>query len=438
MKKVLWIVRKNFKLVTSDWKGLFFAFLLPFALASITGLAFSGTAGRGASKFPVAVLALDDHPAVEKLIASLEESDSLEIERVDDEEAVRTRIRKRKLLAAVIIPPGTGETLAQGLFSPEKAELRLLIDPSRQVERGVLQGILMEKTLRVLSADMMNPVKARDRMREGLAAIEAGGEGGNDEERDRWAEFMRTGIEMFERLEEAQEAEEASDGEGGAFQPAFSRPFSLEVEPVTGGEKGAQANVFAQTFSGTSVMFLLFGVMSAAANLVQERQKGTLRRILTAPVSRVQILSGEALFYFLFSLSQLTVLFAAGALMFGIPFHGSKPGLLLIAGSTAAAVTGFGILIAAVGRTQKQIEGISILVILTMSAIGGSMFPVWLMPEFMQTLAGATINKWAVLGFEGATWRGMSFAEILWPHATVLLAMATGLFALAVWRFRWE
>ena len=56
----------------------------------------------------------------------------------------------------------------------------------------------------------------------------------------------------------------------------------------------------------------------------------------------------------------------------------------------------------------------------------------------MQTAASATINKWAVLGFEGATWRGMTFVEIVWPNAVVLFGMASLFFGLAVWRFRWD
>jgi hypothetical protein len=56
----------------------------------------------------------------------------------------------------------------------------------------------------------------------------------------------------------------------------------------------------------------------------------------------------------------------------------------------------------------------------------------------MQTAASVTINKWAMLGFEGATWRGMSFGEICWPNAAVLFGMAALFFGLAVWRFRWD
>jgi ABC-type Na+ efflux pump permease subunit len=353
-------VRKNFHVVVADWKALFFSYLLPVVLASITGLAFSGVgSGGGATKLNVGYVDLDATPPVKKLVEALEASESLALEPVADEEKGRTLVRKRKKLAVLVFPKGSGEKLRNGFFSEAKAEIRLLIDPSRQAEQGMLQGILMREVMKSLSSDMMNPNRAVNRMKEGLEALEADDsmEAG---ERGRWTEFMRAGVDMFERLKEASAAEEkGEEGETSPHAPDFSEPFRLEVEKVTGkkaetGQMGGAQDMFAQTFSGTGVMFLLFGVMGAAINLVQERQRGTLKRILTTPVSRLEILLGEAVFYFLFSMTQLAVLFGFAKLFFHIPFDGSKAGFVLIAAATGAAVTGFGILVAAVGKGDRR------------------------------------------------------------------------------------
>jgi ABC-2 type transport system permease protein len=438
LNRVFWIVLKNFQVLVADWKGLFFAYLLPVALASITGLAFSGVGGGGGtSKLDVGYVDLDSSEPVKQLVKSLAASDSLVLESVKDPEAARNLVLKREKLAVIVFPEGSGEKLSNGLFSPEKAELTLIIDPSRQVERGMLQGILMREVMKALSSDMMNPDRVMGRMKRGLAAIEAD-ESMETGERNRWGDFMRAGVDMFEKLKEANEGEGDEVGGGSsAFAPDFSEPFKLNVDEVSG-KKGEKHNMYAQTYSGTGVMFLLFGVMGAAINLVQERQRGTLKRVLTAPVSRIEILAGEGIYYFLFSMSQLLVLFAAAKLLFDIPFHGSTAGFLLIISATGAAVTGFGLLIAAFGQTERQVSGIAVLVILVMSCLGGSWFPVWLMPEFMQIAASVTINKWAVLGFEGATWRGLGFMSIFWPNCVVLFGMAALFFGIAAWRFRWD
>ncbi|MHC5038648.1 MAG: ABC transporter permease [Planctomycetota bacterium] len=437
IRRTVWIIWKNTKLFVADWKALFFSYLLPVVLASITGLAFSGAGSpKGTPKLKVGLLDLDGSAKIAEVVRALERSDSLAIEPVETEEEAKNLVRKRKKLAVIVFPKGSGEKLADGFFGGgEKAEIRLLIDPSRQAERGMLQGLLVREVMKTLSRDMMNPDRAMDRMKKGLSAMESDA-GLQGEERERWADFMRSGIAMFERLKDATETK--GESARSPYAPDFSEPFRLAVEEVSGEKKGKRTDIFAQTFSGTGAMFLLFGVMGAALNLVQERQKGTLRRILTAPVTKVEVLGGEAIFYFLFSMSQLVVLFVAAKILFDIPFHGSKGGLVLISGATGIAVTGFGILIAAVGKTERQISGISVLVILVMSCLGGSWFPVWMMPEFMQTLASVTINKWAVMGFEGATWRGFGFVEILWPNAVVLLGMGALFFSLALWRFKWD
>jgi hypothetical protein len=42
------------------------------------------------------------------------------------------------------------------------------------------------------------------------------------------------------------------------------------------------------------------------------------------------------------------------------------------------------------------------------------------------------------MGFEGATWRGFSFLDIVWPNAAALAGTAVVLFGAAAAKFRWD
>jgi ABC-2 type transport system permease protein len=97
---------------------------------------------------------------------------------------------------------------------------------------------------------------------------------------------------------------------------------------------------------------------------------------------------------------------------------------------TAFAVAAFGMLLASICRTRAQLGALSTLLILTMSAIGGSMFPRFLMPEAMQKAGLWTINAWAIDGFTKVFWRDLPVRE-LWPQVSVLLAVGIVLFAVA-------
>ena len=49
------------------------------------------------------------------------------------------------------------------------------------------------------------------------------------------------------------------------------------------------------------------------------------------------------------------------------------------------------------------------------------------MPDWMKSVSHFSPVKWAILSFEGATWRGFSYAELLVP-CSIMLALGVVLF----------
>jgi len=76
--------------------------------------------------------------------------------------------------------------------------------------------------------------------------------------------------------------------------------------------------------------------------------------------------------------------------------------------------------------------------VLTMSAVGGSMFPRFLMPEALQKFSLIAFNSWALEGFTKVFWREEPLLS-LWPQISVLLATTMIFFAIArALTRRWE
>src|SRR4029450_5224104 len=98
----------------------------------------------------------------------------------------------------------------------------------------------------------------------------------------------------------------------------------------------------------------------------------------------------------LVGMAQVTVMFLWGWLMFGLTLFHHLPGFVVMTTVTAAAAAGFGLMLAPLARTRAQLSGMSTIIILTMSAIGGSMFPRFLMSETMQKGVLVTFNAWAL------------------------------------------
>ena len=178
------------------------------------------------------------------------------------------------------------------------------------------------------------------------------------------------------------------------------------------------------------VMFLLFTSTGSAGALLDEQESGALDRVLSSRITMTGLLAGKLVFNILLAFTQLTVMFLWAWAVFKLDFFTHIPGFIVMGLCTAFAVAAFGILLASICRTRAQLGALSTLLVLTMSAIGGSMFPRYLMSEAMQKAGLWTINAWAIDGFTKVFWRDLPVTA-LWQQVSVLLAIGIVLFAVA-------
>ncbi len=91
----------------------------------------------------------------------------------------------------------------------------------------------------------------------------------------------------------------------------------------------------------------------------------------------------------------------------------------------------------AVIKSRKQIHPITTLIILGSSAIGGSWFPLFMMPEWVQQAARITINAWAMEGYNRLMLFGGGLNDV-WPDIGVLLLYGAVCFAVGLRLFRFK
>jgi ABC-2 type transport system permease protein len=204
----------------------------------------------------------------------------------------------------------------------------------------------------------------------------------------------------------------------------------------TDDRKGSLISFYA---AGIGVMFLLFSSVGAAGGaLLEEAESGTLERLLSTQIDMTGLLLGKWLFLTLVGMTQLTVMFLWGRAVFGLPLFSHLPGFFVMTAVTGGAAAAFGMVLATLARSRAQLSGFSTILILTMSALGGSMFPRFLMSEGMQRLGLVTFNAWALDGYLKVFWRNAAIWE-LWPQVLVLSALGTTFLGIArVLARRWE
>jgi len=185
---------------------------------------------------------------------------------------------------------------------------------------------------------------------------------------------------------------------------------------------------------GWAMQFLLFAVTASATALFREKEHGIFQRVLSAPVTRADILWSKFLYGICLGLIQLVVLFLAGHLLYGIEIGRYLPLLVLVCVFAAAACTSFGMLIAAVSPTPESARGLSTFAILLMCAVGGAWFPVSFMPEFIQKFSKLTLVYWSMEGFSQVLWAHDSLSDLL-PTLGYLSLITAVVMGISVWRF---
>ena len=222
----------------------------------------------------------------------------------------------------------------------------------------------------------------------------------------------------------------------GAAGDANTGIVSIKLRDVVG--RARHSPMIAFYAAGIGVMFLLFTASGAAGSLIEEHESGALDRMLSSRVGMTTLLAGKMLYCSLLAFFQLVIMFLWGAAVFGVELFSHIPGFLVMTAATSFAVASFGMVLASLSRSRQQQAAISTLLILTMSAIGGSMFPRFLMPEMMRKIGLFTFNAWALDGYTKVFWRDEPIVNLA-PQVGVLIGSGIVLFLLArLFARRWE
>ncbi len=217
--------------------------------------------------------------------------------------------------------------------------------------------------------------------------------------------------------------------------PASSLPTVNLVDVVGANKSSSVVTMYA---AGIAVMFLLFGASGGGGVLLEEKENQTLARLLSTGLTMDQWLLGKWFFMTALGFIQVTIMFIWGQLAFGIDLVGHLDGFIIMTTVTSGAASALGLLLATLCKTRGQLNGLSVVVILTMSALGGSMVPRYVMSQSLRDAGLWTFNAWALDGYDKVFWRDLPAIE-LWPQMGVLMLSGTVfLFLARLSAVRWE
>jgi ABC-2 type transport system permease protein len=433
---IVTILSTSFRALRRDRGAFIMSFVLPIGFFTIFGFVFGSM--RSSSTPRVTVLVVDDDrsAASHALIQALVREPSLDAQTAPKatkedphptdytESSATSAVRGGDAPAALIIPAGFGANPIS--FGPGGSRLtfRILHDSSDPVAAQVVAGMLQKTVMLAMPSTMADAG----------SKYFAGWVGGLT---------PKQRAQMDQGLAELRQREQRLDAQPASAQPSsrgsvsdFSGLVSVDVQDVVGEKK--RSPMISYYAAGVGVMFLLFTASTAGGSLLDESDSGALDRVLSARVSMTTLLLGKLAWCTLLAVSQLILMFLWAWAIFHLDLFTHIPGFLVMTVCTAFGVASFGMLLASLARTRAQLAAFSTLIILTMSALGGSMFPKFLMSPAMLRVGWFTFNSWAINGYTKVFWRDQPI-RALGPEVAVLLSSGVVLFLLARWfARRWE
>jgi ABC-2 type transport system permease protein len=411
IQQILSTTWKDLKVLFKDFGGIALLFLMPLMFIIVMSTALQGLFDDSTDTNPrlLPVLNLDRGGYGAEVVAALDSLDGIEVETTWEGETLTRKVAEVIVAdgdrSVVIVFPSDFSDQIEARADDDKATatIELITDPTVSVQFiAPIQGMVLGAAERVAETQV-----AQAQLAASLANA-----------------FARLPAEMRPSPDEITirvDGESVIDLESVA--PA---EMNITVYPDT----------YQQNVPGYTVLGVFFIVGTMAGSILEEKREGTFRRLLVAPLPKPILLAGKILPYYLVNLIQTALMFGVAHLLFGMTF-GDPVALMAISMALAAAATGLGIMLAALGRTEAQVSGLTTLLTLTLSALGGCLMPTHIMPSFLQAVSRFTPHAWAMQGFQDVLVRGYGLAGVL-PEAGVLLGFAAVFFLIGVWRFRFD
>ena len=408
MKKLLHIAWLHIKTTYQQRSTLIFGVLMPVVFTFVIGVGISGF-GPGEDRpqsWQVNVVNLDNGQLSDRLIERLESDPILAIS-VTSQALAASELEKELSAATLIIP----SEMSNHLLNGQTVSLEFNFNAEGPVAAQVVEQAILAAMNELSSS--LDIAGASTRIADSLGLFSSEGVS----EKDYFADS----------LSNAQKEWQAGPPISVLAQKETQREESDVQIPIG----------FQQTSPGIAVMFAMFFVVTGAGSILLEREQGTLRRLLSSPISKSAILGGKLLGVYISSIIQFSLLVLVGYFFFNVDWGQSPVALVVMVLAFTFSITALGMLAASLVRTYAQIDALSTVIILPLSGLGGAMWPIEIVPDFMQRISLWVPTGWAMRGFHDLITRGLGLQDIL-LEAGVLFLFGISFLLIAIWRFKYE
>ncbi len=408
---------KEIQVFVRDRGALALLFLFPILLSSVQGGANVAMTSEGETPSILLHVGLVNEDSgtfgseVSKAIQSIE---VLDVETFESANEAEGKVAKGEAAAAILIPADFSTKI--DAYTPVAIEV--IVDPAQPQSISIIKGI-------------MNQVV---------------------DEVTIWGEVqygIRTVLDNSGLLEGATPEQRAAIGAQNLgvvmtrLNKMRSNPAIEVISEDLQGEvsEGGLMSFLSYVFAAYIVLFIFFVVGICAESIQDEREMGTLRRLVSAPIPRGAVIGGKMLGYMLIPCLQAALLFAIGHIFFDIPLGQSPAGLIVLTIVVAGVSTSLGLLLATLVKSKKQAGDMGTLLGFVLGFAGGAIpiAPLHMtrMEGLISILARFIPHANAIEGYYKLIAENASLVDIL-PEIGILVGMVVFFLLIAVRRFKFQ
>ncbi|MFJ6773099.1 ABC transporter permease [Kitasatospora sp. NPDC091257] len=178
-------------------------------------------------------------------------------------------------------------------------------------------------------------------------------------------------------------------------------------------------------------------VFGAALTLVNWRKSKVLRRLRLAPINAGTVVSSRILVSLLTAFLQTAVFLVVATSFFGLKLTGNWWLVIPLVACATLAFMSIGLLAGSVAKTEEAANGISQIIVLPMSFLSGSFFPLDGAPGWLKAVSEVMPLHYLVNSAQSVLTRGGGVMDAL-PTMGGLLLFAAVLTGISWKLFRWE
>lgn len=384
------ILAKDTRLRVRDRSVWLFALVVPLGLTFLFSSIFPDI---GAIELKAGVVDLDGGEVaagfVEGVVPALAEADVLTQVEFDSEADARAQVAEGVVDAAWVLPAGFSEEVLAG----GDARIEVLVAAGRTLSGELARGVADAYARRIEQA--------------GLAVTVQG---------------ALTGGPPDPQLI-------------GAIGAAAAETEELIQLTTDLSERGEPLDAVSYLAAGMAAFFVFFTVQFGVTGLLEERQFGTMPRLLAAPIAPGAIHLGKLLGAFLLGITSMAVLAVASQQLLGAEW-GPAPGVAILIVAIVLAAIGVMSLVALFAHTAEQASNFQAVVAVVLGLTGGVFVPIPGDVAALRVITAVSPHGWFLRGLNELAASGQWTTVLPAAGAILLFGAVTALPAVVLQRRR--